>query len=59
MEYVEDEVMQELRRNKALLLERYGGIEGLHQHHTKERPLLEAKGCHFETEKEFAERIQI
>jgi hypothetical protein len=37
----------EVRRNRELLLERHGGIEGLHRHMDEERPTLEKSGWKF------------
>jgi len=42
-----DDIITEVRRNRAKLLEMYGGIEGLHKHMKKERPELEKQGWHF------------
>jgi hypothetical protein len=49
-----DPIIAEVRRNRAKLLEMYGGIEGLHKHQTEERPRLEQEGWHFATEEELA-----
>ena len=32
MIFYEDEIVNEVRRTRAKLLEKYGGIEGLHRH---------------------------
>ena len=37
----------EVRRNRELLLEKYGGLDGLHDHMAKERPQLEKQGWTF------------
>jgi hypothetical protein len=37
----------EVRRNRELLLEKYGGIGGLHQHMDTERQKLESQGWKF------------
>ena len=37
----------EVRRNRELLLEKYGGIDGLHKHMDEERPKLEKLGWKF------------
>jgi hypothetical protein len=47
-----DPILAEVRRNKAKLLEMYGGIEGLHKHMDEDRPRLEKEGWHFATEEE-------
>jgi hypothetical protein len=43
----DDEVMLEVRQNKAELLQKYGGIQGLLQHMDNERPELEKQGWKF------------
>jgi hypothetical protein len=47
-----DPIVSEVRRNRAKLLEIYGGIEGLNKHLEEERPLLEKEGWHFATPEE-------
>lgn len=37
----------EVRRNRELLLEKYGGIDGLHKHMEEEKPKLEKLGWVF------------
>ena len=37
----------EVRRNRELLLEKYGGIDGLHKHMKEEKPKLEKLGWAF------------
>ena len=37
----------EVRRNRELLLEKYGGIDGLHEHMDEERSKLEMSGWKF------------
>ena len=37
----------EVRRNRELLLEKYGGIDGLHKHMDEDRPELEKQGGKF------------
>jgi len=37
----------EVRRNRELLLKKYGGLDGLHDHMAKERPQLEKQGWTF------------
>ncbi len=44
MTYLDVDPVAEVRRNRELLLEMYGGIEGLLKHMDEERPLLEAQG---------------
>lgn len=43
----DDEIMAEVRQNKANLLARYGGIDGLLRHLDDERPNLELEGWKF------------
>jgi hypothetical protein len=43
MKYVDIDPVEEVRRNRELLLEMYGGIEGLHKHMDEERPKVENK----------------
>jgi hypothetical protein len=52
MNRVEDEIVAEVRRHRAELLEEYGGIEGLHKHMDEDRPRLEKEGWKFETPEE-------
>jgi hypothetical protein len=47
MLYIDTDPVAEVRRNRELLLEKYGGIEGLHEHMDNERPNLEAQGWKF------------
>ena len=47
MQYIDNDPVAEVRRNRELLLEKYGGIEGLHKHMDEERPKLEAQGLKF------------
>jgi hypothetical protein len=47
MEYLDINPVAEVRRNRELLLEMYGGIDGLHKHMDEERPLLEQQGWVF------------
>jgi hypothetical protein len=53
-----EDFIWEVRRNKAKLLEMYGGIEGLHKHMAEDRPHLEKEGWRFETPEESAARKQ-
>jgi len=47
MAYIDDDPVTEVRRNRELLLEKYGGIDGLHKHMDEERPELEKRGWTF------------
>lgn len=47
MNYMDIDPVAEVRRNRELLLEKYGGIEGLHKHMDEERPKLEQQGWKF------------
>ena len=51
-------IIAEVRRNRAKLLEMYGGIEGLNKHMEDERPQLIKEGWKFETPEEFAARTK-
>jgi hypothetical protein len=51
-------IIAEVRRNRAKLLEMYGGIEGLNRHMEDERPQLIREGWKFETPEEFAARTK-
>ncbi|MCL2010483.1 MAG: hypothetical protein FWG71_08055 [Synergistaceae bacterium] len=44
---VDTNLVAEVRRNRELLLEKYGGIDGLHKHMDEERPKLEKQGWTF------------
>ena len=52
MKYLDNDPIAEVRRNRELLLEKYGGIEGLHKHMDEERPELEKQGWKFITAEE-------
>ena len=52
MLYIDVDPVAEVRRSRELLLEKYGGIEGLHKHMDDERPKLEAQGWKFITTEE-------
>ena len=45
--FVDTNLVAEVRRNRELLLEKYGGIDGLHKHMEEERPILEKQGWTF------------
>jgi hypothetical protein len=47
MNKFEDEIVAEVRKHRAELLEDYGGIEGLRKHFEEERPRLEREGWQF------------
>jgi hypothetical protein len=47
MTYIDADPVAEVRRNREALLERYGGIDGLHKHMDEERPELEKQGWKF------------
>jgi hypothetical protein len=42
-----EEFIWAVRRNRAELVEKYGGIDGLHKHMDEERPRLEKEGWKF------------
>jgi len=56
MTYIDTDPIAEVRRNRELLLEKYGGIDGLHKHMDEERPKLEAQGWKFITVEEVLAR---
>ncbi|MDR0548502.1 MAG: hypothetical protein LBI10_03705 [Deltaproteobacteria bacterium] len=58
MKPVDIDPVEEVRRNRELLLEMYGGIEGLHKHMDEERPNLEKQGWKFMSDEEMAARIK-
>ena len=47
-----EDPVAEVRRNREMLLEKYGGIEGWHKHMEEDRPRLEALGWKFITVEE-------
>jgi hypothetical protein len=47
MTYIDVDPVVEVRRNRAALLEKYGGIDGLHRHMDEDRPELEKQGWTF------------
>ena len=47
MIYIDTDLVAEVRRNRELLLEKHGGIGGLHKHMDEERPKLEKQGWMF------------
>ena len=49
MTYIDIDPIAEVRRNRELLLEKYGGLDGLHKHMDEERPELEKQGWQFIT----------
>jgi hypothetical protein len=55
MDEFHDDIIAEVRRTREGLLEKYGGIDGLHKHMDEQRPILEKMGFHFMTEKEMEE----
>ena len=49
MTYIDIDPVAEVRRNREALLEKYGGIDGLHKHMDEERAELEKRGWKFIT----------
>ena len=47
MVYIDTDLVAEVRRNRELLLEKHGGIDGLHKYMDEERPKLEKQGWKF------------
>ncbi len=58
MIYLDTDPVAEVRRNRELLLEKYGGIDGLHKHMDEERPVLEKQGWKFITAEELLAKKQ-
>lgn len=56
MKVYHDDIVTEVRKKRALLLEMYGGIEGLHKHMDEERPRLEKEGWQFISPEEFCKQ---
>jgi hypothetical protein len=55
----DDEIMHEVRQNKAELLKEYGGVQGLLQHMDNERPALEKQGWKFVDSKDvYSQNLQ-
>jgi hypothetical protein len=54
MIFYEDEIVNEVYRTRAKLLDEYGGMEGVHKHMKEQRPLLEAQGWKFVSAEEVA-----
>ena len=48
----------EVRRNRELLLEKHGGIAGLHKHMDAEKPMLEKSGWKFVSAREVRAKKQ-
>ena len=49
-----DEIVAEVRHNRAKLLEIHNGIEGLQKYMKEERPQLEKEGWRFVSAEEFS-----
>ena len=47
MTYIDTDIVAEVRHNRGLLLERHGGIDGLHKYMDENRAELEAEGWKF------------
>ena len=47
MTYMDTDPVMVVRRNREELLEKFGGIDGLHKHMDDERPELEKQGWTF------------
>jgi len=58
MTYIDIDPVTEVRRNREALLEKYGGIDGLHRHMDEQRPELEKQGWEFVSVEEILERKQ-
>jgi hypothetical protein len=49
MNYAGADLIDEVRKNRELLLAKHGGIEGLHEYMKAQRPELEKQGWKFIT----------
>ena len=56
MKYIDIDPVTEVRRNREMLLEMYGGIDGLLKHMEEERPKLEQQGWKFVSAEEVRAR---
>jgi hypothetical protein len=50
----EEDIIAEVHRIRAELLEKYGGVSGWIKHNIEERPKLEKEGWHFATKEEIS-----
>jgi hypothetical protein len=57
MKSFHDPIIAEVRHNREILQEMYGGWEGYCKHLDEDCPRLEAQGWHFVTPEEHSERI--
>lgn len=58
MTYLDTDLVAEVRKARERLLQRFGGIDGLHRHMDEERPLLEKQGWKFASLDEVRARQQ-
>ena len=58
VEYIGIDSIKEVRRNRELLLEKYGSIEKLCKHLDEERKKLESQGWKFVTAEELSTKKQ-
>ena len=56
MIYIDVDPVAEVRRNREALLEKHGGIDGLHRHMGEVRPELEKQGWVFMSVEEILAR---
>jgi hypothetical protein len=56
--YYIDPILAEVQERKAHIVEKYGGIEGLHKHMDEDRPRLEREGWHFVDTEAYFESIK-
>jgi len=47
MNYIDTDIVAEVRHNRELLLEQHGGIDGLHRYMDENRTKLEEEGWKF------------
>ena len=59
MTYIDVDPVAEVRRNREALLEKHGGIDGLHKHMDEARPELEKQGWKFMSVEEILAKKQM
>jgi len=47
MSYIDTDIVAEVRRNREILLEQHGGIDGLHKYMDENKAKLEEEGWKF------------
>ena len=59
MNFIDNNPISEVRRNRELLLKKHQGIDGLHKHMDERRPELEKQGWKFVSAEEIAAKRSI